>query len=216
VLALVVQAADQIADAMFPGDMVLTPLNRLSEEFHTAWSHLRSDPDAIMAEARRIVAELTTEMAYMFPGSVENAGYYSQKPLNRLVYAAPGHRKLDVIQTFFEVRTSALEVIDQVGKGPESETAPMVVNLAHLPDVSSQVEALTSLMATGVMKKRRGIVVVSGDLNPVYRNFITGAWNMITLPTTPALWIPWLADESGADDATNTAGEQTEQPSLAT
>ncbi len=209
VLALVVQAADQIADALFPGDMPLTPLNRLTDEFHAAWKHTHAAPEELITDARRIVAELTTEMAHRFPGATESQYYYRHKPLSSLVYTAPGHHKLDLIQTFFEVRTSALQVLERVGERPANKTAPIVVNLAHLPDLSGQVEALTSLMAAGVMKGRRGILMVSGELNPVHRNFVAGDWRAVTLPTHPAGWMVWLSE---AARTAETAGAAVETP----
>lgn len=100
---------------------------------------------------------------------------------------------LDMIQAEFQ--RVGLPLIDFSKK--------LIIDLSYVADLSRQVESLTSAMAAGLMKDRKGIVFITGPSNPVHRNFVSDCWRVVSLPTLPASWMPWLA---GAGEPATRAG----------
>ena len=195
-VALIVQAADQIANTVFTGDFPLTPLTDFADECAAALESAKVSLDDVLREARVIVAELTTEMAHQFPRALADPRYYAQKPMQSVLYFAPGHCEFDLIRAFFEVRSQNLHCISRLGHQPSAPNAPVVVNLAGLTDISRQVEALTSIMASGLMRTHKGLVLLPIMPQAVHQTFISDTWRILSLPAHPALWMKWLAASS--------------------
>jgi CheY-like chemotaxis protein len=194
VLSLVVQAAHQLAHSLFPGDVPLGLLGRMPNEFEAALRHARLSMETVTAEARRMMAELTTEMAYLFPTAARCSCLYQRKPLGRLLYFTPLHRECDVIRTYFEARASHVELLNRPGSVIRSPGAtPMVVNLTEVETLLGQVEVLTSLVAAGCLRKRRSVVLLPGPANAAHEKFTTDDLRLVCVPTYPATWLPWLA-----------------------
>lgn len=209
VLSLVVHAARQLAHALFPGDVPLGVLSSVPEEFEAALRHVEFPVSGLTTEARRIMAELTTEMAYLFPTATHCSCLYQRKPLEHVLYFSHVHRDCDPVRTYFEVRSSHVELLnrpDAVIRSPGA--APMVVNLAHVESLLAQVEVLASLMTAGLMKKRRGVILLPGNTAPVHKHFASEDWRLVPMPTYPAAWLSWLGARPTAEPAAEPAAEQ--------
>ncbi len=193
VLSLVVQAADQIADALFSGDPPLTCLTTLAEEFLDAFDRADLQAGKVLAEARKTMAELTTEMVYLFPQSASRAYIYKHRPFSRLLYYAPHSPPFDLIKVFLNVRTETMIAMERAGRGEYPAEIPMVLNLAHVEEPAAQVETLSTLVAAGLTKGRQGIVLLSGPVDKSYPTLVGETWQFHTLPTQPAAWLRWLA-----------------------
>jgi putative nucleotidyltransferase with HDIG domain len=199
-IALIVQAADQIANTVFTGDFPLTPLTDFADECAAALESAKVSLTDVLCEARVIVAELCTEMAHRFPRAVADPHYYAQKPMQSVLYFAPGHCEFDLIRAFFDVRSQNLLCINRLGQQPNAPHAPVIVNLAGLTDINRQVEALTSIMASGLMRTHKGLVLLPILPQAVHQAFVSDTWRILSLPAHPALWMKWLAD-AGQDAA---------------
>jgi len=202
VLSLVVQAAHQRAHALFPCDGPVSVLGPLPDEFEAALRHVEFPVSQLITEARRIMAELTTEMVYLFPTATQCPCFHRRKPLARLLYFSHAHRECAPIRTYFEVRSSHMELLtrpDTVIRSPGA--TPMVVNLAHVESLLGQVEILTSLMTAGLLKERRGVILLPGDVNSVHKHFASEEWRLVSMPTYPAAWLSWLAAGHAAQPA---------------
>jgi putative nucleotidyltransferase with HDIG domain len=195
-IALIVQAADQIANTVFPGDFPLTPLTDFAEECAAALESAKVSLTDVLHDARAIVGELTTEMAHQFPRAAADPHYYAQKPIPTLLYFAPGHKEFDLIRAFFEVRSQNVHHITRLSQQVNASHAPVVVNLSALSELSRQVEALTSVMASGVMRTHKGLVLLPSPPKPVHQAFVSETWRVLSLPAHPARWMPWLAETS--------------------
>lgn len=200
VVSLIVQAADQLADALFPADPPLTSLTVLSEDFLAALDHADISAARVVDEARKIVAELMTEMVYLFPQAARRNFFYRQEPLKNLLYYAPRAPHLDLIRTFCDVRSE--EVTGYTNKSGERtypEDWPMVVNLAYVRDTAAQVETLSVLAAAGELRRRKGVILVADKVEPVIEQLIGDTWHIYSLPTQPARWMRTLMPK--ADEA---------------
>ncbi|HNQ24444.1 MAG TPA: HDOD domain-containing protein [Phycisphaerae bacterium] len=194
VLALLVQAADQIASTLFPGDTLLTPLAALEDEFITAVEHAGLSVPEMWDAARKIVAELATEMVLMFAKETDHLYFAGHKPLSRVVYCVPRAPELDIVRTFLEIRSEQVETLRRVGDKLPVDGSPLVVNLMRLPEVPRQVEVLTSLMASGSMEARRGIVLLPpGEVAAPLQKLAPAECRLSASPSHPAVWVPWLA-----------------------
>ncbi|HVP13549.1 MAG TPA: HDOD domain-containing protein [Phycisphaerae bacterium] len=194
VIALVVQAADQIANAVFTGDFPLTPLSDFSDECIAAMDSAKISFDDVLREARAIVQELTAEMIRLFPRATADSHYYAQEPIGTLLYFGPGQGESDLIRAFFQARAEEVVQISRLSQHTAPSQAPMVVNLAGITDLSRQVEVLTSIMACGLMRSHRGLVLLPTPPQPVHQTFASDLWRVLSLPAHPALWMPWLAE----------------------
>ena len=191
VLALIVQAADQIAGALFPADDLCTPFEPLEDEFRSALEHAGLDFARLLAEARKIIAELATELVLLFPSSTSGLYFTSRKPLGEVLYLAPAVREHDLVQSFLEVRAQQVHVLRKLVNPANS--VPAVVNLTRITEMPRQIEVLTSLMAAGLMDKRRGVVLLPEGAHEVHRKMVTPNWHLLASPSHPALWVPWLS-----------------------
>lgn len=193
VLSLIVQAADQIADALFPGDPPLTCLTTLADEFIEAIDRANLPAGKWINEARKIMAELTTELAYLFPQSASRAYVYKRRPLGRLLYFAPQGPEIDLIKVYFQVRAAEMVTLERVGHAEYPKEIPMVLNLAHVYEPAAQVETLSTLLAAGLTKGRKGLVLLNGPVEKSYPTLVGETWQFHTLPTQPAAWLRRLA-----------------------
>jgi putative nucleotidyltransferase with HDIG domain len=191
--AMIVQAADQMADALFPGDPPLTLLSDLAPECVKALQNAEVAAADLWREGHKIVTDLVAEMIHLFPAAAVSPCYYAAKPLAKLIYYAAPAREHDLIRAFFETRCQELRTLPGPNAWPDLPGAPVVVNLTRSADLNIQLEVLTSLMAAGLMRRRRGIVLLPGPLNPVHAKFASDTWRLLSLPTHPPAWMPWLA-----------------------
>jgi putative nucleotidyltransferase with HDIG domain len=192
-LATMVRAADVIADAIYPGEPILGTLANVPDQLESAAHHADLDVDALLADARRYLAELLTETAYQFPardtGRTQPTG---RKPFARLTYFAPNPRRIDPVRVYAETRAQTVAVLRRIRDGLSNDGSPMIINLSHLPDISTQVESLCSALAAGLMTNRRGIVFVADEVSEIHRSLIGPTWMALSLPTHPAHWAGWL------------------------
>ncbi len=192
VMSLIVQAADQVADAIFPGDPPLTCLTTLADEFLDAFDRANLQAEKLMADARKIMAELTTELVYLFPQSASRAYVYKHRPLGRLLYFAPRSPSFDLIKAFCHVRAEELIPLERTGRSEYPSEIPMLLNLAHVDEPAAQVETLSTLVAAGLTRERQGVVLLSGPVDKSFPSLLGDTWQFHTLPTQPAAWVRWL------------------------
>ncbi|NLX12536.1 MAG: HDOD domain-containing protein [Phycisphaerales bacterium] len=192
VLSLIVQAADQIADALFPGDPPLTCLTTLAQEFIAAFERANLSADKLMGEARKIMAELTTELVYLFPQSASRSYVYKQRPLGPALYFAPHGPELDIIKTYCNVRAEELVIMERVGRAEYPVNMPMVLNLIHVDEPAAQVETLSTIVASGLTRGRKGVVLLGGPIDKSYPSLVGEMWQLHTVPTQPATWLRML------------------------
>lgn len=199
VTAFIIQAADRIADVMFPGDPPLSLVGNLPKECEDAFANADISPADIIHEARGIMAELITEMTHHFPNTITRPWCYRKKPIPKLLYYVPSGLEFDIVKTFFEVRCSELRVLEELKAPVDWPRAPVVVNLSHMGDMEPQIEVLSSLMASGLMRERKGIVLLKGPTSPVHQKFASDLWRILSTPTPPLTWMPWLADDGNTN-----------------
>ncbi len=193
ILSLVVRAAQQLAHALFPGDTPLGVLDPMSHEFAAALRHADSSANELITEARRIIAELTTEMVHLFPLATQCCSLYRRKPLDRLVYFCPTHEDCDLVRIYFESRSSHVELLTRPnGMIRSPSTTPMVLNLTPMESLQDQVKTLSSFMTAGLLRGRRGVILLPAGADPLHEQFASEEWRLVPLPTHPAAWFPGL------------------------
>lgn len=196
-VTMVVQAADLLADALLPADPPLTAISRMSDEFEIALRESNIPPKTIVEEARNIVADLLTEMAYLFPQSAARSFFYSSEPIPEVAYFAPGDWPIDVLRMFFEVRSANLIALDRRSVRSAPAAVPMIVNLTRLREPAAQVEALTTLVATQAFDNRPGAVLLPAALpERVTRNLIPASWRLVCTPMHACRMTRFLAQDA--------------------
>lgn len=192
-VGMVVQAADSLAVALFPSDPPLVSLANPFAEFETVLAEKPVNVDALIDQSRQIVAEMLTEMPYLFPQSSVRSFFYGSEPLNDVAYFAPRAHKLDVFRLFLEVRSRSLTVLDARSIRNPPPHVPMVINLSRVREPGAQIELLTSLMASRVMENRSGVVLVPAALpDRAMQTLITPDWRLVPLPAHCNRWVRFL------------------------
>lgn len=200
VLTMVVQAADQMATAMFPGDPPLVPLVSLTPEFEAALESAGVLPSELISRSHAIVADLVTEMRWLFPQSEVRSHHYLEPPIKDLLYFAPGKRRLDTLKVFFYTRCEELRTLRNKREAGGAANVPLVVNLMYVPDGSAQVEVVTSLMAMGLFKDRRSILLLDGVPKESFSNLLPETCRIVPGRSQPATWVAWLGGRDRAVD----------------
>jgi hypothetical protein len=196
IVAMIVQAADRIASALFPGDPVLSSLANPEADILSTLERTRVRPSDLIDDGRKIMAELVTEMSYLFPQSAAKQSFYHTEPLSAVCYLAPGKRVFDVIQTYFEVRSAELVDLSAVRTQGLPADVPVVVNLAYMPDPAAQIEMMTTMVASRMTENRQGVVLVPGAANKALNALVPANWTVAELPTHPANWIGSIKSDS--------------------
>ncbi|HOQ84349.1 MAG TPA: HDOD domain-containing protein [Phycisphaerae bacterium] len=193
-VTLVVQAADCLAATLFPADPPLMSLTNPFEEFESVLDENSVSPATIIDGSRKIIAELVTEMTYLFPQSPARSFFYRSEPLNEVAYFAPAGPSLDVFKLFLEVRSRELTVLDRRTLTSLRAGVPMVVNLSGVRDLAAQIEILTSLMAARVTEGRTGVVLVPAALpDRAVQALISSSWRLVPLPAHSGRLVRFLA-----------------------
>lgn len=194
VLTLLTQAAGQLADALFPGDPPLSCLAPLSAGFCAALDGSDAAWDQLLAQARALMTDLLTEMAFLLPQARNRSYYYKQKPLGQVVYHAPRHPPQDLVRPHVATRAEKVLVLQTGNNGLPDLAAPLVINLTHLPDVNAQVEVLTSLLAVGLLTDRRTVVLLPEPPRKVLIGLVPDTTRLIAVPAHAVRWLKWLAE----------------------
>jgi DNA-binding response OmpR family regulator len=205
VLTMVVQAADQMAVALFPGDPVLEPLTPITPEFEAAMTSAGVLPSELIGRSHAIVADLVTEMRWLFPQSETRPHHYLEPPIKEALYYAPGRRHLDSVKVFFETRCEELRMLRSKKEAAVASDTPLIVNLLYVTDGSAQIEVMTSLMAMGLLKDRRAVVLLDSPPKDSYLDLLPETCRLQPARSQPARWLHWLAGRS----AQVSPGEQT-------
>lgn len=194
VLALIVQAADQLANTLFPGDPPLTPLRPLEEAFTKVLDRSNQDFTHVLAAARQLFTDLLTELRFLFPSSASRPYYYAERPLDQVLYCAPGAPSWDLIRAYLAVRSKAV-ITRFTGPGNLSTGSDlaMVVNLAYRQGAAAQTEALGSLAGTGFLDGHKTVILVTAPPPQAVVELVPSTCRFVTLPCQPAAWIGWLA-----------------------
>jgi len=198
---MLVQTAEQIADAMFHGDPPLTPLAPLSKSFLSALNDAAVRPLQVLDEAHHVVADLLTEMLHYFPQSESRSAYHRAKPLGKIAYWAPKKPDLDLIRLFLEVRSQ--EVVEMVATKDSAlrDIPAMVINLAHLTATAAAQEAIATLAARDWLRGRKLLVLLNKELPGTWRSLAPNTCRFVVLPAHPARWIRWLAEPTPKTNA---------------
>ncbi len=207
VMAMVLQAADLFADALLPADPPLSPIANLSEEFENAFRRSGIHAQNIIDEARKVMAELLTEMSYLFPQSTTRSFFYRSEPLGKVAYFAAGDNPLDLLRIFFQVRSDELVSLDRPALQAVSANLT-VINLTRLREPAAQLEALTSLLAVHAFDQGPGAVLLPTALPPrLTHNLIPPNWRMFTLPVHASRLVRWMASQQagGMEDRLSVA-----------
>lgn len=200
-LGLIVQAADQITGALFPGDPPLRELSAFSHEFETAVVRADLSYDDLIDEARRLVTDLIAEMIFLFRDALPVSHLRCKKVLEDLVYHTPAPRPFDIVRTYLEARVHRLRLPEELAEGGGLPQAPIVVNLHGMHDLHRQVAALTAVRDQGLMQGRRGLVLLPGSPATQLSAVAPGAWRLVSLPAHPADWMGWLAEGAGSSES---------------
>lgn len=197
-LAELVQAADQIANTIFPGDPPLAPLAPFTDGFRSAIENSGLSPAELFQNARKITADLLTAMVYYFPQSQSRPYFYRRKPLTEVLYCAPRPPALELVRTYLESRCEKVTTFQSSKNVNKANPAPLVVNLTHIPEVAAQVEILTSLMAGGLLQHRKAVVLLDKPPQKAYLGLVPDTCRLIPMPSHPFRWMRWLTapDES--------------------
>jgi len=193
VLTMLVQAADQMAVALFPGDPWLTPLTPISQEFEAALDSAGVRPSELLEKSREIVADLVTELRWLFPQTETRPHHYLEPPIKRAIYFAPGKRHVDVVKLFIQTRCDELLTLRTRREAAGAGDAPMVLNLMYVPDPSARLEVVTSLMATGLFKDRRSVVLLDSVPKESLMGLLPRTCRVLPPRSQPAKWMRWLA-----------------------
>lgn len=192
VLALIVQAADQLADALFPGDPPLTPLRPLEEAFTKVLDRTNQDFAKILTASRQVFTDLLTELRFLFPSSASRPYYYAEKPLDQVLYLAPGAPTWDLIRAHLTIRSKAV-ITRFAALGNLSGTdLAMVVNLAYRQGSTAQIEALSSLVSTGFLNGHKTVILMAAPPPKAVVDIVPPTCRFVTVPCHAARWINWL------------------------
>jgi DNA-binding response OmpR family regulator len=192
IAALLVQAADELVSALYPADVPLIPLAPVPDEFRLAVDHAGLQEEAIFSTVRKYIAELVSEMVHLIPSSTRKLYFSSNRPLSQVVYIVPRPIKLDIIREFLTNRADKVIASNQPDEIAQYVDVPAVINLTDVPEITAQVEVLTSFMALGVMKDRRGVILLPSEIDGVHRTFASETWRPLPSPCHPVTWINWL------------------------
>jgi len=193
VLAIIVQAADQLADALYPGDPPLAPLRPLEQAFTKVLDRTNQDFARILAAARQVFTDLLTELRFLFPLSASRPYYYADKPLDQVLYLAPGAPTWDLIRAYLTVRSKAVITRFAGLSNLTGSDLTMVVNLAYRPGTTTQVEALSSLVSTGFLNGHKTVILMAAPPPQAVIDLVPDSCRFVTLPCQAAPWVRWLA-----------------------
>jgi HD-like signal output (HDOD) protein len=194
VLAMIIQAAEQIADALFPGDPPLAPLAPLSKRFLVAIRDAGIPSGRIATEAGHIAADLITEMLHFFPQSENRSAYYRHKPLGTVGYWIPDRPYLDIVRMFLDARCQHVVETDRIKDLALRDYSAAVINLAHLEDATAASEAISTLLARGWLQGRKTVILLNEALPENCRGLAPDTCRFAVTPAHPAHWLRWLAE----------------------
>ena len=195
---LIVHAASQLTSALIPADPALATLSMMYPGFLEAVENSHQPATKIVDAARKVVAELVTEAAYLFPESASRRRFYADRPLDLLVYYEPTECALDSLKMALEVRCNELTDLN-VGQALPDASCPIVLNLSYLPELSDHFQVLTNLEEVGVLAGRRGLVILPGEVDARHRSLVPKGWQLLNQPTHPHHWLKWLASKDKGD-----------------
>jgi len=204
ILTMIVQAADQMATAMFPGDPPLVPLVPLTPDFEAALESAGVLPGELVSKSHALVADLVAEMRWLFPKSETCPHHYLEPPIKDAIYFSPGKRPIDTVKLFFDARCKGLRALKNKKEASGLKDVPLVVNLMYVADDSVQVEVITALMAMGLLNDRRSIVLLDDLPKESFGELLPETCRLVTGRSQPARWLKWLA---GRDKAVEQSGQ---------
>lgn len=203
-LIMLVHVADGLANAMLPADPPLSVIDRVSAEFERTLNERAIIPQSLVENARQIVADLLTEMTYLFPQSMTRSYFYRERPLERVAYLAPRTRSLDLFKAAFEMRSREMIVLDRLASSSLPAGTPFVLNLTGIRETAAQIEVLSSVMAIRALHNRRGIAILPADLPArVAQNLLPSTWQYVCLPVHLWKCIRWLSVDAVDEQSRN-------------
>ncbi len=191
-VTMIIQTADRLSHALYPGTNKLTPLMGISDEFESVIHNSHLAPQEIINDARKIIADLLTEMSYEFPDAAKRTKIQPPPSCSVITYYVPKPRSIDVVRIFLEARTPNVKTINSIREGITNDRSPMIVNLEHITETNAQIESLTSIMAAELMDGRRGIILLPNRPGQAHLNLVPNTWIIHSVPTHPAFWCEWL------------------------
>lgn len=194
VLAMIVEAAEQIADALFPGDPPLTPLAPLAKRFLAAIEDAGIPSARIVTEAGHMMADLLTEMLHFFPQSESRSAYHRRKPLGTVGYWVPERPYFDIVRMYLDTRCHEVVETDRVKDLALRDYSVAFINLGHVEDATVASEAVTTLLANGWLQDRKTIILVNAPFPENCRCLAPDTCRIVAAPAHPARWIRWLAE----------------------